>query len=215
MKTLPSCLAVLALSTGLLQAQARLEARMSADIQPTPKQFGEVSKDEQRIVVSKVVALLNKHVTFRDDGVAASVYDASNGRHQVEWKNMRIKMLTPTQAKATDQEQNIGRRIQARLVFDSCRILNPKTNVWTEWSVRGHPLFPPAINVVWVNGHPMAEGGMHLKKFRQGPAATPANAATPTDPESDTGQASGKAPKGGGFSSGTGTGGLPPGMKRK
>ena len=108
MKTLPLCMVTIALSMGLVQAQRQIEVQISKDIKPSPAQFGEVTEDDKRIVISKVAQLLGQHVTFRGNGITSSFSELRGQRQYVEWRNLRIKMLVPTKLTSTDEGQGIN-----------------------------------------------------------------------------------------------------------
>ena len=204
------CAAFLSLS--LLNAQRALELQLSSDLKPAPKQFGEGSEADQKLVISKVALLLGQHVTFRKDGVAATYFDSPHGKHFVEMKNLRIKMVLAAPLRADGQSKGITKRVQALFTFDNARVLDSKTNRWSGWGPQGHPLFPAAFDVFWKNGHPIIDGGDYLAKFRKGPIVTQRTAIAAPDKPANV---PGAPPTQGGFERGTGTGGLPPGMKRK
>lgn len=215
MKTLLACLSASSLTLTLLSAQPQLEARLSAKLKPAPAQFGEVSEADKKVTIQKVATLLGQHVTFRNDGTASSYYDAANGRQHVEWRDLRIKMIVPMRLNPDDEKNNINKRIQVLLEYDASRVLDKATNSWRAWGVTSHPLFPPAINMIWQNGHPKADGGLHLPKFMPGPIASQAtDSIQPADKNTNT-TPPGVAPTQGTIQRPSGPGGLPPGMQRK
>jgi len=210
-------LIALAASAAPLCAQTPLEARISRNIVPGPKQFGEVPADDQKIVISKVAELMERHVTFRNDGTSAAYFHAPNGRHSIEWRNLRIKMIIPFQLTEEDKANGIHKRYQALLIHDACRLWDKHNNTWQSWGPHGHPLFPAAININWKGRLIEADGGMYLPKFQPGPTITTNEPLL--KPDTTASEKPGTAPSTKGLTEDTfkpsgGGSGLPPGMSR-
>ena len=205
-------------TTLALSAQTPLEKQLTRDTKPGPKQFGEVSDTDKRLVVNKVAHQLTKLVRFRNDGIAASYFDGANGRQQIEWIDLRIKMLIPLRINEADQKSGISKRIQALLTYDACRQFDAKTHSWGAWGKKAHPLFPAAITIEWKNGHPIPNAGIYAGKFKPGPSVSPGQVTTgpavrPGGPRTLPGT---KPSTGGGISRPSGNNnGLPPGMTPK
>ena len=104
MKAVSLCLTGLLACAVTLSAQDPLEKRLSAKIQPGPKQFGEISEADKKLVIRKVTQVLRKHVTFRGEGVVATYFDGPTGRQHVEWLDLRIKMLVPVRISESDKK---------------------------------------------------------------------------------------------------------------
>ena len=160
-----------------LNAESPLEARLSSQIQPATTNFGSISDAEKKLIISNVASTLSKHVTFRNDGTECSYTDSREGRQHVEWMNLRINKLAVAPLSGIDKEKGITRRIQAHLVYDNCRVREPKTNSWGAWGVKGHELFPPVINFEWVGARLVVDGGMYLGQFKPGSMTTDAASA--------------------------------------
>lgn len=203
-----------------LAAQPALENRLSAELKPPPAQFGTVPEADVQTAIRKAAALLGKHVTFRPDGTACAVIKSPVGERHLEWQDLRFQMVVPSKAFRGDEEKGIAKRVQVMLTFDQCRQYDPRSQSWDDWGQKAHPLFPRAIHVAWINGHPTADGGIHLERFSPGPASSlspPAirPATADSDPNTPPGSVRGdEENKRGTIQPGGGGGGLPPGMSR-
>lgn len=166
MKCILACLLGTALT---LSAQTNLESILSQSIQPAAWGAKPVLAEDKKVVISKTAELLEKHVTFRPDGTSSAFAQISSVRESVEWKNLRIHIITSIALTEADKLNGYEKRYLAGLKYDAYRRWDPKTKSWTKWQTTGHLHFPKGIYVEWKEGVATAKGNTYLPKFSPGP----------------------------------------------
>ncbi len=141
------------LGKGLLQAVAGLT--------PVPEQ-------DNAEVLNATALLLMKHVTFRPDGTAASIFTLT-GRQHVEWKGLVVKHITKVSLTEADRLNGIGKRYRVAFGCDAHRSWDSKKNAWGEWLPIGNVLFPSGITLDWKGQKWTADPSSRLNHFTPGP----------------------------------------------
>ena len=152
--------------------------------------FEPIAEADKEAILNATAQVLEKHVTFRPDGTAASVCTKS-GKTHVEWKRFVVRYITKQAVTDADRLNGITRSFLVSFGCDAHRSFDSKTSRWSEWKNIGYILFPAGIVFESKNGT-WAVKGDSMEGFSPGPGPSITDS-KPTAKDS----------------------GLPPGMTRK
>lgn len=160
-------LALLVLGLACVHGQTDLSKILAKGLDTAQATLTAVPEEDKKAILSETAAVLEKHLTFRPDGTAASVC-TKLGKQHVEWKGLVVKYITNQPVTDADQLNGVTRRITVSFSCDAHRSFDPKTNRWGEWLNIGHVLFPSGISFEWRDGKWAAKAGT-LDGFSPGP----------------------------------------------
>ena len=148
----PFLLLLLSCAPAAAQSGDRVTQMLVQGLEHTIAGITRVPEVEQRMVVGECAKLLQRSVSFRPDGTAASI-DRGLGRNvHIEWRKLAIKSVNKSPLSAADRANGISRSYLAVLGCEASRTWNQKANAWSDWHNSGYLLFPSAIIVKEING---------------------------------------------------------------
>ena len=166
----------LAAGIALLLAIAPAQAQSSASqlLEDAAKKalsgMAPVSAEERKEVIAALQAMLNKRLTFRDDGVAAATHHFNGSVTYVEWIGLKVEVLKKDSLTAADTANGISRRYRIVMTSASHRVWKATTNRWSDWKPTGYPLFLTGITVEERNGSLEARVSSERGTFLPGPS---------------------------------------------
>jgi len=145
---------VLTLSSGHLFAQnSDATARALTDAFRHATAMGSPIPQAERDKAYQAASLiLNRLVTFNEDGTAKTTHQLNSERIHLEWSDLRLGQVSRRAVTDADRLNGITNRYAIAITAKSHRRWNSAQNRWTEWQAVGYPLFPTSILLLERNG---------------------------------------------------------------
>jgi len=181
----------LLVSLGSVQAQSNVSQMLEDAAKRALLGAVPVSAEERQEVAEALRPMLEKRLTFREDGVTSAAHHLNGEVIYIEWMGLKVEVVRKDALNAADQANGITRRYRIVMTSTSHRVWKKSLNAWSEWKPTGYPLFFSGITVEERNGILEARTNEH-GTFMPGPVRSMGASAQPVSPSQ----------------------GLPPGMER-
>lgn len=143
-------IAVLATSIANLYAQ-NSDAAANA-IQDAFRQAGAMARPipeaEQKKAYEAASTILQRLVTFNEDGTAKTIHHWNGNRIHLEWSGLQLGQVSRRIVTDADILNGITNRYAVAITSKSHRRWDSAQNRWTEWIGAGYPLFPSSITLI-------------------------------------------------------------------
>ena len=153
-KAILSTIAVLGTSIANLYAQnsdaaanAIRDAFRQADALARP-----IPEAEQKKAYEAASTILQRLVTFNEDGTAKTVHRLNGNQVHLEWTGLGLGQVSRRIVTDADRLNGITNRYAVTITATSHRRWDRAQNQWTEWLAVGYPLFPSTITLIERNG---------------------------------------------------------------
>ncbi len=161
---IPALLLMMAIAAS---AGTEVGKTLTQGLKPPAAGVAPIPEKDQADVLDAAAGLLEKHITFREDGTQSAICTAS-GRQEMEWKQLVTKSIASQKVNEADREAGISQRYLVSLSCDGNRVWDNTKKVWGPWNSPGLGTLPSTITVELAGGKWIARETNPMKKFAPG-----------------------------------------------